>query len=368
MKRRMICMVSAIVLAASLMAGCAVQVPAAGTAPSTAGEAEVIAETDTGEETAEVGMANPWVEITEEEAESHCVRLFKVPDGAELIDWMMLVGSEEQSVVNEPLIQLSFKTEDPERIFTARAQQGAPEDLDIAGLYVDWTVEDETTLANWGEGHMPARNYRAINDTGMVDLVTWYDIEIGILYTLSTAADDLAGFDIRAIAEAMYDPENEPFTGPDEEEVDEMTYMSADGWMVRYDPKDFESFEIDEHSAQFVYLGESAGSNLVTVSFVEDSDPEEYINEYTADWGEGAVRTEGIFPGTEDTPGFWCTSPFEENGSGLYETIITGAYRNGTLVLDCTEHKSGDEAADMLVSDMLSGIVDSLSYGDYDRQ
>ena len=38
----------------------------------------------------------------------------------------------------------------------------------------------------------------------MADLCTWYDIEIGISYSLSTTAKDLDGFDIQGIVEAMY--------------------------------------------------------------------------------------------------------------------------------------------------------------------
>ncbi len=369
MKKKLIGTVCAFVIGASLITGCAVQVPAAGNTSTDAAASEEAAVSGTAEEEGSaVGMANPWVAITEEEAESHCVRLFKIPDGAELIDWMMLEGSESESVVGEPLIQLSFTTDDPEMVFQARAQQGAPEDKDIAGLYVEWAAEDEATLANWGGGHMPAKCFRSVSDTGMVDLITWYDVEIGILYTLSTAAEDLDGFDIRAVAEAMYDPDNEPFTGPDEEETGEMTYMSADGWTVRYDPAVFESYEIDEHTAQFVYLGESAGSNVASISYIEGREPEEYLDEYTAEWGEDTVKVEGIFPGTDETPGFWRMSPAAEEGSGLYETVIAGAYRNGILVLDCIEHKSGDEAADMLVSDMMANVIDSLAYGDYDLQ
>ncbi len=70
---------------------------------------------------------------------------------------------------------------------------------------------EDATLANWGEGHMPGKTYRAINETGYVDMITWYDIEIGIAYSLSVAAADLDGFDIQAVAEQMYNEENEAF-------------------------------------------------------------------------------------------------------------------------------------------------------------
>ncbi len=51
---------------------------------------------------------------------------------------------------------------------------------------------------------------RERNDSGYLDLITWYDIEIGIAYSLTTAAADLDGFDIQAVAEQMYSADNEP--------------------------------------------------------------------------------------------------------------------------------------------------------------
>jgi hypothetical protein len=225
---------------------------------------------------------------------------------------------------------------------------------------MDWDVTEDRTLANWGMGRMQGKFSRAVNESGMVDLCTWYDVEIGILYSLSTASADLDGFDIQAVAEAMYNPDNEPFTGDDY--VGEMAYMSPDGWNVRYDPELFESIDIDDHSAQFVYLGESAGSNVITISYVEGREPEEYLDELTKDWDKEAEKIKGVFPGTDDTPGYWRMSPQMEEGSGLYETLVTGAYKDGVLVLDAVEHKSGDEAADMALSDSMAAVIDSITY------
>ena len=155
-------------------------------------------------------MANPWVEISEEEANEACARLFKAPEGATNVTWRICkdLGNPEQGI--GPLVQLDFTLDDMP--FTARAQQGASEDADIAGNYVEWTVgPEDTTLANWGEGNMAGKFYRSIGDTGYVDMITWYDVEIGISYSLSVAAADLDGFDIQAVAEQMYNGENEPF-------------------------------------------------------------------------------------------------------------------------------------------------------------
>ena len=367
MKKKLVSMICSAAIVASLAASCA-YVPVAPAAPAAepaAQEAQESAEEAEAEEAGDEGelhtaVMNQWVEITEEEAKTYCSRLFKAPDGAKVLSWSMLEGSEADSFVGSPLIQLDFEMEEPDLIFTARAQQGVPEDKDIAGLFTEWDETEDVTLANWGMDRMQGTVSRETNESGMIDLCSWYDVEIGILYTLSTAAADLEGFDIQAVAEAMYNADNEPFTGDDY--LDRMTYMSPDGWNVAYDPQLFEAMEIDEHSAQFVYLGESAGSNVITVSYVEGEDPEKYLDELTADWSDDAKKVEGTFPGTEDTPGFWRMSPEVEEGSGLYETLIAGAYKDGVLVLDAVEHKSGDEETDTAVSDAMAEVINTITY------
>ncbi|MCR4590542.1 MAG: hypothetical protein K5668_06955 [Lachnospiraceae bacterium] len=165
----------------------------------------------------DVGMGNPWVEITEEEAQKCCVRLFKAPDGAKDHVWTKCeaLGDPEKEI--GPMIQLNFELDGLK--YTARAQYGVSEDTDISGIYTEWTVgPDDVILANWGGGHMSGKTYRSVDDLGYTDLITWYDIEIGIKYSLSVAAEDLEGFDIQAVAEQMYSAENEPDTGPEEDQ------------------------------------------------------------------------------------------------------------------------------------------------------
>ena len=169
----------------------------------------------TQEDNNEVGMGNPWVDITKEEAGKICARLFKAPEGAGAQEWLKCEALGDPDKGLGPLIQLNFDMDDLN--FTARAQQGAAEDADIAGIYTDWTAgPEDVTLANWGGGNMKGQMYRSIDDTGYIDLITWYDIEIGIKYSLSVAAEDLDGFDIQAVAEQMYPGEDEP----DENEYD----------------------------------------------------------------------------------------------------------------------------------------------------
>ncbi|MCR4741240.1 MAG: hypothetical protein K5886_13400 [Lachnospiraceae bacterium] len=183
---------------------------------------EASEETTEDDEEGVTGVANPWVDITEEEAREIIPRLFKVPDGAESLGWMKCedLGDPEKGI--SPLVQLSFLMDDMP--FTARAQMGAAEGTDIAGNFVEWTTgPDDVTLANWGEGNMKGQLRRSINETGYVDELTWYDVEIGIVYSLSVAAKDLDGFDIQAVAESMFDAENEPYTNMPEDFLQEQS-------------------------------------------------------------------------------------------------------------------------------------------------
>ncbi len=76
-------------------------------------------------------------------------------------------------------------------------------------------------------------------------------------------------------------------------------YKSKDGWTVSYDKKMF-SVNEGNGSVDFVYTGESAGTNMVEISYIPDKQPEEALAEITDTWGEDAdiSRIEGFFPGT----------------------------------------------------------------------
>ena len=49
-----------------------------------------------------------------------------------------------------------------------------------------------------------------------------------------------------------------------------MEFISEDGWSVNYDGELVEASELD-NGAQFVYIGESAGTNMVSITY----DPED---------------------------------------------------------------------------------------------
>lgn len=219
MKKRIVALIGVCILSVCTVCGCGNSAESAASGvPKEPIATEIQSETaeadpETDSESAEgdvVGVAGSWVDISEDEAKTLVTRLFKAPEGAEVMGWMKCEELGDPSKYISPVVQLDFELDN--MIFTARAQQGAAEDTDIAGVFADWTVgPEDVTLANWGEGNMQGKMYRSINDTGYIDLITWYDIEIGISYSLSVAAADLDGFDIQAVAEQMYSADNEPY-------------------------------------------------------------------------------------------------------------------------------------------------------------
>ncbi|MBQ7678087.1 MAG: hypothetical protein IJT32_07620 [Lachnospiraceae bacterium] len=215
MKAKILALLGICALSIGTIAGCGTAQETA--APPSAEEVET---------EATVGLANPWAEITQEEANEIVPRLFKAPEGAEAQSWMKCESLADSEKGVSPLVQLSFTLDGLE--LTARAQNGTAEDADISGNYVEWTTgPDEVTLANWGGGNMKGKVCRAVNDDGYVDQITWYDVEIGISYSLSAAAADLDGFDIQAVAEQMYAKENEPFSNMPDDFVQEQSGISS---------------------------------------------------------------------------------------------------------------------------------------------
>ena len=201
--KKLIMMSLVVALSASMMAGCG--------ATAAVDDAEVPAAAEQSEE--EVGMANPWEEITEEDANAEIrFRLFSAPEGAENPVWMRCekLGNLEAGIT--PMIQLTFTMDHVD--FTARAQGGVEADVDISGNNYEWVVgPDAVVLSSWSE---EGQTYRYVDDNGYVDMLTWYDPEMGVSYSLTATAEDLDGFDIQAIVEQMYEDKNEPFDGPED--------------------------------------------------------------------------------------------------------------------------------------------------------
>ena len=155
-----------------------------------------------------------------------------------------------------------------------------------------------------------------------------------------------------------------------EQEVsEEKEYVRDRGWSVKYDPSIITVNE-GEDMTSFVYTGESAGTNMLTISYIADKLPDEVLSELTEGWGDpGSVESsESYFPGTSDKWGLWRTLLSNGEGSGLSENVFAGEYNGGVLMFDFTTHKAEDDSIDRPVSDALSAVIDSIKYEDFAPQ
>ena len=154
-----------------------------------------------------------------------------------------------------------------------------------------------------------------------------------------------------------------------EQASEEKEYVSDRGWSVKYDPSIITVNE-GEDMTSFVYTGESAGTNMLTISYIADKLPDEVLSELTEGWGDpGAVESsESYFPGTSDKWGLWRTLLSNGEGSGLSENVFAGEYNGGVLMFDFTTHKAEDDSIDIPVSDALSAVIDSIKYEDFAPQ
>ena len=165
-----------------------------------------------------VQIANPWHDISYEEAKEIVPNLFKIPEGATNVKWSMMGEKEDATNVPGPLVQATFDLDG--QSYNAREQVTGDEAADISGLYYEWNDSLDSTLMNWGGGNMKGVSYRHIGENETIDLFTWYDVEIGLSYALSTSGKDLDGFDIQGIVEMMHDETTEAGYGmPDEGHV-----------------------------------------------------------------------------------------------------------------------------------------------------
>ncbi len=147
-------------------------------------------------------------------------------------------------------------------------------------------------------------------------------------------------------------------------------YTSKEGWSVQYDPSVITVNEADDFTS-FVYTGESAGTNMLSVSYYKDAQPIEAIDELSSAWGDedSIQKSESYFPGTTDKWGYWRSMISDgSEGSGLSENAFAGEYNGGTLMFEFTLHNGNDEEQNRAVNSVLMGIMDSITYDDFEPQ
>lgn len=188
------------------------------------------------EETATTGMANPWRDCTEEEAYKYAPNGFSAPDGATDVHWSMMLPDNDPKKEYEMMVQMNFDLDGVS--YCAREQASSGEEVtDISGMYYEWQDTEDVTLANWAGGNMKAQIKSFANSDESAKLCMWFDIETGYSYSLSCAGEGagVKDIDIKAVAEAIYDPKKQigtnapeiPETCP-EEATDEFLAKVAD--------------------------------------------------------------------------------------------------------------------------------------------
>lgn len=144
-----------------------------------------------GEEEPEVSIANPWSDISAEEAEEALGVLIGVPEGAEDVRYAVME--------DEGLVEMDFTWYEME--YYARIQP-AVGFVEISGLYMDhWDQTLDVQIGPW-----TAVEHRGEEDGVIWNVIQWYDEDAGLMYCVVTSGEDLDGFDISAAAEAIYAP------------------------------------------------------------------------------------------------------------------------------------------------------------------
>ncbi len=179
----------------------------------------------------------------------------------------------------------------------------------------------------------------------------------------SSAASSKAGSSAASSAVSSAAPAAS--TAASSEEAAEATeFKHPDGWSTRYYKKNVQLNKIDDHSTSFVYTGECAGTCMLTISYVKGKKPEEAASAISKGWGDASKikKSEGTLPGAMEVKSVYHEMTPDNGPAGLYQTVIAGEYKEGTLVFELTYHRGNDEAMDMAANDTLAEILNSTMY------
>ena len=319
-----------------------------GTAKTAAAETSGTAKTasagtsDTAGASAGDWIANPWKEITENEAGKIYPGTFHVPAGAENVSWTVLDAEADPSGMPGALVQLSFDLDGNN--FTAREQRTGSKDVDQSGMYYEWTNREESVLQNGNGGGIPCILYRFIGEDETADLCTWYDEESGVSYSLSVVAEDLDGFDLRAVAESIIAPDVPPIEEQRrilEENRSHWTFDEED-----YTPDWYYAFtDLDHNGLLEVLAASTQGSGMFTyVHFYEVlPDGSGVRNLYQTDeeadgpdaWPEIVLDSiPCYYDSSSDRYYYVCTDVFRDGAAHSISTITVLSLKDGVAELE----------------------------------
>ena len=142
-----------------------------------------------------LAIANPWVESTSGDIAEAIGATFGIPEGAEDISYSMMP--------DDGLAEMRFTLDGMEYIARIRPSE---EFTDISGMYYEWDSEEPCVIA-----FMQGLVKRVTVEGETMELCLWHDADMGLMYSLATSGADLDGFDITAIAGAIYAQASEVF-------------------------------------------------------------------------------------------------------------------------------------------------------------
>ena len=146
------------------------------------------------------------------------------------------------------------------------------------------------------------------------------------------------------------------------QELEPGVFESQNGWKVHYNPDMFE-VSGDGPETFFVYMGDSAGTNMIEASYTVEGNAEAVINEIAKSSGDKTEVFERNFPGKNENISGWCASlPVDGEGSGYYMTAFARDYMDGALVFRIDGHMGEDEDMNMTVYDYIAEIMDSIEF------
>ncbi len=294
------------------------------------GQKEVTVQTaDSGE----TQIANPWREVTEAEAKAVYPQTFAVPVGAENAVWRLM-----ESAGTPALLELDFELDGMR--FTARQQQTGDRAEDLSGMQYTWTSQDSVTLRSGLAGNM----YRCAGEDGYADLCTLYDGASGVSYSLGVTAKDLDGFDLQAVAEALFPPAV-PDIGEQERILEEnrsLWTFDGDGYAPDWQ---YAFTDLDHNGLLEVLSASTQGSGIFTYvrfyevlpdgSGVRDLCSADTQTEGPDDWPEIALDTIPCYHDSASDRYYYVCSNDLRDGAGHSVTQLAAiCLKDGTATVE----------------------------------
>ena len=201
MKKKLIFALTALTISAAAVTGCgqsasdettaeASQETTADASEDTAADASADTTTETSEDDTQV--ENPWTTSDKDGVLAATGFEMEAPEGATDVLYYYLE--------DDKLAQMDYVLDG--MTFVYRMQM-ADEFTDISGMEYDWDSEDDGTVSD-----RTAKYYSYVgSDTeDSIQMVNWYDIVPGVMYSLSVTGSDLDGMDIQYYAENIFVP------------------------------------------------------------------------------------------------------------------------------------------------------------------